>query len=111
MTVTVEVEAASSIASMDRVTEAFKRSFGQHIQNITLDLTAEAKKESPIDTGFLRASILPTKDGDFEYTVGVYASYASLVHDGTRFIKPNPYMSRARLTVIARWSARGFQIV
>jgi hypothetical protein len=90
--------------------EAFQKAFVQHVKNIVLDLTAEAKKESPIDTGFLRASIVFVETGDFNYDVSATASYAAYVHDGTRFINPNPFMSRARLTIIARWSGRGFKL-
>jgi hypothetical protein len=104
------VDANSAAASMDKLGAAFKSSFAKYVQAVVLDLTAEAKKEAPIDTGFLRASILPVKDGEYIYDVSANAQYAGYVHDGTRFIKPNPYMSRARLTIISRWSGRGFKI-
>jgi HK97 gp10 family phage protein len=69
------------------------------VQNATFKLTAEAKKESPVRTGFLRKSI-NAEIGPFRGRVQASASYAGYVHDGTRHQAPNPFLSRARATTV-----------
>lgn len=54
----------------------------------------EAKLESPVDTGRLRASIY-TDITPTQATISPYVNYAVFVHEGTRYIRSNPFLNRA----------------
>lgn len=53
-----------------------------------------AKIESPVDSGRLRASIFNIVSTT-SASVSTNTNYAQFVHDGTRYITPNPFMLRA----------------
>lgn len=61
-----------------------------------IGLTAEgyAKKECPVDTGRLRASISHAKDDDAAY-IGTNVEYAPYIELGTSRRKPRPYLRPA----------------
>ncbi len=69
-------------------------------------IVAQAKAIAPIDTGHLARSIDSgpirfTSPYHAEFTVIAKASYARYVHDGTRYMRPRPF-----LTVAAKRVAR-----
>lgn len=51
----------------------------------------ESKMRAPVDTGRLRASI-STDIRPMTATISTNTNYAVYVHDGTRYIKSNPFM-------------------
>lgn len=52
---------------------------------------AQAKIKTPVDTGRLKSSIY-TKVGSLNAFVSTNVNYARYVHDGTKFMKPRPFM-------------------
>lgn len=54
----------------------------------------EAKQEAPVDTGRLRASIYTDITPNVA-TISPYVNYAIYVHEGTRYIRANPFLNRA----------------
>lgn len=52
-------------------------------------------KESPVDTGKLRQSIRFRKVSQLVGVVEPEVEYAMYVHEGTRFMRGNPFMDRA----------------
>lgn len=62
-------------------------------------IVTEAKRNAPVDTGFLRDNItsLGAKIGRDVINGEVLsaAEYSSYVHDGTRYIEPNPFLDDA----------------
>jgi phage gpG-like protein len=58
------------------------------------------KRRTPVDTGRLRGSI--THDSDESgFVVGTNVTYANFVHNGTRYIKPNPFLVDGLLNSIS----------
>lgn len=55
----------------------------------------EAKIEAPVLTGNLRSQIRFTNLQDGRGVVGSYVQYSVYVHEGTKFMKANPFMERA----------------
>jgi len=108
-TMTMTVDASGALAGMDRLTKVFADKLDAYVGLIAADLDGQSKVEAPVRTGFLRGSIHFEKVKQFEYLVAASASYAGYVHDGTRFIAPNPFLSRAKLIIIAKWSGKGFE--
>lgn len=97
-------------ADMDELIAGFGKRLETYVLLIAVDVMGVSKAEAPIDTGFLRGSIDLEQTGRFSFRIVARASYAAYVHDGTRFINANPYMSRARLFIIAKWSGKGFEL-
>ena len=59
---------------------------------------AQAKRDCPVDTGRLRASITTevfATGTDLGVRVGSNVNYASYVHDGTRYMRGRPFLLRA----------------
>jgi HK97 gp10 family phage protein len=79
----------------------------------TLDTAAQARELTPVDTGYLRASIATTTGTDGtsvfgEVTAG--ANYAAYVEHGTSRMAPQPFMSPAHEANAAKWLAALAQI-
>jgi len=72
------------------------------IQNITrkVALLAErySKQNTPVDTGRLRSSISSTIR-PMSATISTHTNYARFVHDGTRRMRPRPFMADAEKQV------------
>lgn len=64
------------------------------ISKVAFLVEREGKTRSPVDTGRLRASIA-TDLYPMTATVHTNTNYAIYVHDGTRFVRPRPFMSEA----------------
>lgn len=61
-----------------------------------------AKTLCPVDTGRLRGSIameVGIEGDEVTVRVGTNVEYARYVHDGTRYIEPNPFLADALLSV------------
>lgn len=64
----------------------------------------EARRRCPVDTGRLRASIgvtLTAAPAGFAVRVGSDVIYARYVHDGTRYMRPRPFLTDALASVLA----------
>jgi len=68
------------------------------IEDVTVILTKEAKKEAPVRTGYLRASIKNRVD-KMKAWVRAFAPYAKYVEYGTMYQSSNPFFRRAVDTV------------
>lgn len=72
----------------------------------TLDTASGARELTPVDTGYLRASITTENgvDGATIYgQVEAGANYAAYVEHGTSRMAPQPYMSPATEKNSAKW--------
>ena len=68
------------------------------MRDSTLIVTRKARQNSPVDTGRLRASILPEVRGEGNNVLGVVGSnveYAPYQELGTRYIKPRKFLTNA----------------
>ena len=68
------------------------------VEDIGLRIDKEAKKNCPVDTGNLRASITVDING-VEAEVGTDVEYAPFVEYGTSKSKAQPFMTPAKQTV------------
>lgn len=58
-------------------------------------IEGQAKIHAPVDTGFLRSSILAQHAGELAYRVSVYAEYGAYVELGTSRAAAQPYLAPA----------------
>lgn len=73
-----------------------KRELNNALDSMAIYLQGQSKIESPIKTGRLRSSIYyQTDHNSFYAMVATNVYYAIFVHEGTRYIKANPFMARA----------------
>ena len=70
-----------------RVREALQQAIGK----IAKDIEADAKTTVPVDTGFLKNSILARQVTPMLWRVNVGANYGIYVEFGTRFMAARPY--------------------
>lgn len=74
-----------------RIEDEVEKRMAVIVENIKNDAILEA----PVRTGALRASIGSRKIGKMKFEVASLVPYSKFVHDGTRYIKPNPYLYRS----------------
>lgn len=67
----------------------------QIVGKAALDLEAQMKVRTPVDTGFLRGSIQARKLGPAHWRVTVGAEYGAYVNYGTRFQAAQPFVEPA----------------
>lgn len=64
----------------------------RNIERLAFIIERESKQVTPVRTGFLRSSIRPIM-GHLMATIGpLGVPYGIFVHDGTRFMRPRPFM-------------------
>lgn len=80
------------------------------VRKTAFDLQAHAQQIVPVDTGFLRNSILTTQTGPLSATVGTNAEYAAYVELGTATQTPQPYLGPAAEAVRSGFEA-AFQAI
>ena len=66
----------------------------RELANTASDIEEQAKKNSPVDTGRLRASIKADVRG-LEANIGTDVYYAGYVHDGTYKMEARPFLFEA----------------
>lgn len=59
-----------------------------------LTVKGDSQRETPVDTGRLRASTY-TQMGNLRGEVGTRTNYDIFVHEGTRYMKGRPYLKMA----------------
>lgn len=59
------------------------------------DVRGRAMANAPVDTGYLRSSIVSENVGDLEAEIGPTANYGGYVEEGTSRMSAQPYMSPA----------------
>lgn len=89
------------ITNLAEIKAAFKLAPGKMrdnlnkaIQKSIFSIERDSKINSPVLTGFLRASH-QSLFSDLRGEVGPTASYAIFVHEGTRFMRPRPFLLEA----------------
>ena len=89
------------VKGLDKLNKRFGRSpaklrmaIGSAIRKSSFLVEAESKKRAPVDTGRLRASIFTTLR-PMSAIVEPKVKYAIYVHEGTRFMRPRPFMELA----------------
>lgn len=65
------------------------------IAKAAMDMQAQAKRDAPVDTGFLKNSITSKRVGDAAWEVEASAAYAAYVEFGTHRMAAQPYMTPA----------------
>lgn len=61
------------------------------IKKSVVSIGKDSRTKTPVDTGRLRASTLE-KFSNLKGEVGTHTSYDFFVHEGTRFMRPRPYL-------------------
>jgi HK97 gp10 family phage protein len=89
------------ITNIREIKAAFIRAPGLMTQELNtaikksiLSIQAKSMLNTPVATGRLRASHTSTF-GDLKGTVGTNTKYDIFVHDGTRYMRPRPYLKDA----------------
>ncbi len=62
------------------------------VRRSAADLQARAKRNAPVDTGRLRASITTSRLGPLEAEIGPEASHGVWVEGGTSRMSPQPFL-------------------
>lgn len=78
----------------DKDVREIKRFLERAVRQSTFLVERGAKIKTPVDTGRLRSSI-ETKIMPLQGTIKTIVQYARFVHDGTRFLRPRPFMKDA----------------
>lgn len=71
-----------------------RRNLNTAISKSIFTIGAKSRKNTPVDTGRLRASTKETL-GDLKGEVGTHTNYDIFVHEGTRFMRSRPYLRGA----------------
>lgn len=72
-----------------------ERSVETSLEQLARQTTVDAKKLSPVDFGFLRASIRAEKIGEYSWEVATNVGYGLYVEFGTRRNKAQPFLRPA----------------
>jgi len=96
--VNISVDLKETMLYMDRLPDNIKNAIGEALAKSGFTVERYMKTNAPVDTGRLRSSIFteltpsiyPTRA-----TISPHVYYAIFVHEGTRFIKANPFASKA----------------
>lgn len=98
--VAVKIHNADEIARlMGRAPAIMRKHFKRAMYLVTLTIMRESMKNTPVDTGRLRASHnVKLSRGSFGLVQGrifTQTNYDIFVHEGTRFMKGRPFMHQA----------------
>lgn len=107
-----------ALAHIRKMGEQVQAAASVAVVSTALDIQAEAKRNTPVDTGRLRNSIAVAQDpaeasrnsdaateageasnaiqkGMLSAVIGTNVNYAPKIHEGTRFIAPRPFLRNA----------------
>lgn len=94
--ISIQIKNAAQIKS------AFRRSpyimtknLSGAIKRVAYKVQGQSQRITPVKTGFLRRSHTTTFETGLRATIEPTASYAGFVHEGTRFMKPRPFLADA----------------
>lgn len=65
------------------------------IYRSALVISAQSRRNTPVDTGRLRSSTYERFYGSLKAEIGTNTNYDYFVHEGTRFMKARPYLRLA----------------
>ena len=77
------------------MTEEIRAGLSEVVKETALRIEGRAKQLAPVDTGFLRNSIMTNAEGLLTYTVNVGAEYGIHVEYGTYKMSAQPYLRPA----------------
>lgn len=90
------------ITNLAQIKAAFARSprlikdeMNTAIKKAALGISADSRRNTPVDTGRLRASTYERFTSNMYGEVGTNTNYDAFVHEGTRFMKGRPYLQMA----------------
>jgi HK97 gp10 family phage protein len=87
-------------AMVERQGERTQRKLQEIIDVYSFKIQREAQLRAPVDTGFLRSSIIVDQVEPFYNEVIAGADYAHFVEFGTRFTPAQPFMTPAAQSVV-----------
>ena len=90
----IELDSKAFLLSLDDYQEDVLKGLQQNIEKAALSVERNAKRNCPVDTGKLRASIT-TEVGKLEAEVGTNVEYAPCVEFGTSKQSAQPFMRPA----------------
>ena len=89
----VEIVGMQAVFSLiDQQIADIETAANEAVQAAGIECQSEAKRACPVDTGRLRSSI-QYNPGHLECTVGTNVTYGPFVEWGTRYQKPQPFMT------------------
>jgi len=81
--------------TLKRLPRDLNKEIGKAMRKSILLIEKKAKPITPVDTGRLRASIRPDFIRTYEGAIAPHTDYAIYVHEGTRYMKGRPFMTKA----------------
>lgn len=92
---------AITITNLPQIKSAFAKSpilmtreLNKAIHKTVLQISRDSRINTPIDTGRLRASTYE-RFANLRGEVGTDTNYDMFVHEGTRYMRPRPYLRRS----------------
>lgn len=90
-----------TITNLPQIKAAFAKSprlmateLNTAIRKSIISIGADSRRNTPVDTGRLRASTLE-RFGNLRGEVGTHTNYDVYVHEGTRYMRSRPYLLQA----------------
>ena len=94
-TINIQIKNIKQIrAAFNAAPGLMTRELNTAIRKVTLNIQGKSMRNTPVLTGRLRASSYSTF-GNLRGEVGTNTNYDIFVHDGTRYMKPRPYLKTA----------------
>lgn len=96
--VNIKIDVQDTVGYFKKLPKRISIAISKGISRAAFTIEREAKIKSPFILGRLRGSIFTDLSPSFmptRATVGPNVFYAEFVHEGTRFIKANPFMTNA----------------
>lgn len=94
----VEVTFRENTGGVDRLLHNPSGPYGQWLVRVGNRMVTAAKQRANVDTGLMRARIefrVQTEDGGLVGVLAARTNYARFVHDGTRYMAGNPFLTDA----------------
>jgi len=96
--INISVDAKETLKFVERLPDNVRNAIGEALAKSAFTVERYMKTNAPVDTGRLRSSIFteltptiyPTRA-----TISPHVFYAIFVHEGTRFIRANPFAAKA----------------